>query len=814
MPLTSENALEMVRGLDFHLYHAKSSNESLLIHSFSVYSLLDQALRFSQTYSAPEKELMRWAALLHDYGKTAPAWQKAKHGRHRITLGDTKYEELRRILVDGIKRHSDGLLVPADIEDILFIIEFHHGSGRAASTPARNRMKDVVSECDRAVSQSRISEDLIRTLNAVIDTVRYRLFTIELIEHPISPLVIGAFDYVLSETGRIWPLLYSPTSTLHVAELAENKVQLPSLDEVNRFLNSQIGVSQGVLRLDGGNSRIFTEERSFLELASDPDRFVSEATAYANNYCARKRKAAEKNPGAWSDEQEEVYLYGRVCGITYNTILDLCKAPNELYPRACLKAGGRHGPVTVQSLELLGLRKKAVNYESTLREVLARVAPLIKEKTNASAEPSKVSAKETELPLRYEVRDLLVPDSSVYPPVKPLDPKLEARRDYERYWNKEPLQVCPTCNHFSQGNVSAAAFPQLSPLGGTVEVFYTTHMRLVKKEGPQKRGVSFCDWCSKWWELMAADREGQRHLYHFCVMPHHLFARLDWHEILQPEETDEFVELGAPGTIPSNDGSPSGVYPHIAMLHLRGQDREALLQELVARQERGESQIVDRLYLHGLRGTVITTNPSPSRYLLTCGSVCIATSDWPLLRRPLRLLNSRKRPYASAIRALQQSPYAFGTFLADGSIAVTKKWEKKIKEMVNELSEKTGLSFLTDIWIGGKDRIDGAGKVIRGMNETLRRLKGKEDEASLIDAMVAKGLHLALSTRHGYFRSKENRPSKETALRQAAQKLFGYKDQTYRRTELVRAMIYTLGYFSKPEDKPEVPAPNAPSAQL
>ena len=53
MSLTSEDALNIIKGLDFHLYHAKSSSESLLIHSFSVYRLIDEILRFSQTYSEP-----------------------------------------------------------------------------------------------------------------------------------------------------------------------------------------------------------------------------------------------------------------------------------------------------------------------------------------------------------------------------------------------------------------------------------------------------------------------------------------------------------------------------------------------------------------------------------------------------------------------------------------------------------------------------------------------------------------------------------------------------------------------------------------
>jgi hypothetical protein len=212
---------------------------------------------------------------------------------------------------------------------------------------------------------------------------------------------------------------------------------------------------------------------------------------------------------------------------------------------------------------------------------------------------------------------------------------------------------------------------------------------------------------------------------------------------------------------------------------------------------------VDRLYAYGLKGAVIVSNPVGSGHLLTCGSISIDAAEWPILRDPLRLLNSARRPYARAIAALQRSEYAFGTFLAEGSI---KGPEKEVEKMVQELAEKTGLAFLRDIWIGPKNRVDNAGKVIRGMNETLRRLKDGEDSASLVDAMVGKGLHLAMSTREGRFRPAESRDREERALRLAAEKMLVYRDQTYRRTELVRAMIYTLAYFSRPEAEPQTAA--------
>jgi hypothetical protein len=90
MTLMPNDALHFLHECEFHLYHAKSWNESLFIHSFSAYSLVHNVLPFTQVYAESDKEVMRWAALLHDYGKTSANWQKAGDVPADSTAGSSK----------------------------------------------------------------------------------------------------------------------------------------------------------------------------------------------------------------------------------------------------------------------------------------------------------------------------------------------------------------------------------------------------------------------------------------------------------------------------------------------------------------------------------------------------------------------------------------------------------------------------------------------------------------------------------------------------------------------------------------------------
>ncbi len=780
MPLSKQQALLLLQKWHFNEYYAKSDHESLLIHSFNVFALIDALMQFSTIFSEADKSKMQWAALLHDYGKLRLNWQKKLRGPHKIKLDEKEYEELKILLRKTTPDFAPESANEDSIADILYVIENHHDTDILTSTPTRNQMTQFVSTCDVAVSLDRPLSELIHLLNPLIDTVDYKLFAVELIEHPISPFVAGAFDYIYSETGEIHPILYSPTGTLFICK---KNATLPSLDEVNNFFNEQAGIQGEPFNYDNSIHRVYTNSQDYLGLARNVDKFID----MVKNQVSRRLQQYQKRTG-WTNSDERVYLYGRICGGTYQALKKLCNIPDNEKANLCLAAGAQFCEGTVRDLENKGYRKtdKPETYEQTLRRILQDLQPYIITTLQRGLSGDDINQGKTG---SYDIQDLLVRDTSVFPSLaeKEFDPKEDAKKDYEKYMEKHPLKECPICHNFPQGNVSAAQFPNNSPLGGTVEVFYTKFMRLLKKEvyQEQTRGISPCIWCTLWWNLISGN---EKCLFHLCVQPHHVFTRLDWREILMPQIGTPLVELG------DSTVSESGVYPHIAMLAIPGRNHGSFIKDLVANENRGENQVLERLYQYGLTSSAVIFNPAKSHHLLTCGSLKIDKDEWNTLRLILRNIipDRDNHRYTFAVRAIQRHVYAWGRLIYTRIV-------REEKNMINELGKQTGLSFLSDIWIGGsdKEKVTNAEKLIRGMNETLRRLKDKEDDATLTDAMVAKGLHIAMSTREWKYRKVENQPKEEAALRQIAKKLYDYRNQAWKRTELVRAMVYTLGYFTK-----------------
>ncbi len=767
MGLTKNDAILLLKKWNFNKYYAKSNRESLFIHSFNVFSLIDNLMPYTSIYSDSEKEKMRWAALLHDFGKTTPQWKKELKGGHKVKPGSKEFETVQNILKENLPIYT-----PTDIDDIMYMIMNHHGVDAETVTSKRQQMAQILSVCDNVVSQNRPLHSLIETLNPIISIDRYRLFSLELIEHPISPFVIGAFDYIYAENGIV-PILYSPTATLFIAPV---DYQLPAVDDVNAFLNDVLsGKSDVCFKYDNGNTRVYTNGRDYLHMVSNPKLFVEKVKDQVTQILPRLKKSPSF--------QEEVYLYGRVCGGTYNALKNLCKVSDSEMPQLVLAAGGWHCKATVEDLRLKGYKEQGTFDKSLLKIVNDFQSHIEREILSGASE------KEDAANMRYNIKTLMAFDTAINSSGSEFDIKKDAEGDYAKYFESRnnPFSTCPICHKFEQGNASAKQFPA-SPLGGTVEVFYTGPMGRLKKEGEGGKGVSPCEWCTLWWNMISTNRDdGNRYFYHLCVIPHHAFARLDWREILQPEEGLPLVELGSPDTLGSK------ITPHIAVLALKGNDRNSFLKDLTGNQNLGENQILDRIFQHGLTSITVVTNPSVSHHLLTCGSIKIDIEEWEFLRLPLRYAKSG---HVQVVRALQHHRYAWGKLLANGTIGGDKKVTEKL---VNDLTEKTGLLFLKEIKIEGKDRIASAERVIRRMNETLRKLKdSKEDKSVIVDSMVALGLKTVMSTREGRFYGEENQNKEIEALRLIAQKLYEYKDQMAKRSELVRSMSYSMGYLNIP----------------
>lgn len=745
------DSIAFLRTVGFNKYNAKSNGESLLIHSYNTYFIVQKISKYIAGLSTNDIIKIELASLLHDYGKTYSEFQRRLHGPHKLKDGDIPL--IRNILSNEVPGLDN-----TDIDDIIYIIQNHHNVNLDKADSKRGRLTRIVSVCDTIVSNENLSQEIINSLYALIDSVDYDIFTVELTEHPISSYAIGAFDYIYARNG-IEPILFSKNGTLFIKKKEQ---KLPKIEDVNKFLNLQIDSvmlgSGGVIDFDRTNNRIYDNPENFLKLASQPDKFVEEAIQKINRRLASyKRYQKEK----WTEDSKKVYLYGRVCGWIHDSIIELCNISEERVPKG---GGGFADKSTVQFIEEKYGKDKS--YTVIIRTILEKFSRDIQKALK---------------PGNYDIKDLLIKDSSVINPDK-IDIQKEAKTYYDKYWEKNPTKVCRVCHIFDQTTTTAALFPN-SELGGKTDVFYTDLMR---RSPELKEGGGICKWCLLWFALFKS-KTGNR-IYKLCVQPHGVFGRINWDDIF---EADQIISIGNP--------REWYVYPHVAVTGLSGQNYSAFISKVVHSNGNGCS-ILDKLYENGLRGKVISTLIEPSIKLFECGGATIDASKYDILKVALKNVKASRKSnnFSLVVRAFNQKDNFGRDFLyAWGSLIKTNKL-KEDKNMIKELGEKTGLSFLGAIWIGGirDTKTSNADKVVRRVNETLRKLKDTENKDVVIDAMVAIGLKVAMSTRDFKTWQDERKQAEIDAFRKMAEKLYEYKDNSAQRTELVRSMAYYLAYIS------------------
>lgn len=737
------NPILFLRNVGFHKYNAKSDGESLLIHSYNTYFLANKiAERYITGLTLDDIAKIEIASLLHDYGKTYSEFQKKLHGPHKLKDVDIPFvKEIIAREINGLKE--------SDFEDIIYIIQNHHNVDLEKVNSNLGRLTRIVSICDTVVSNKELNQDIIYSLNGLVDSVDYELVAVELINHPISSYLIGVFDYVYKLKG-IEPILFTKNGTLFIKKKDQ---PLPSLPEVNPYLNMRVTSltfeGGSVIKLNNTNNRIYTNPKNFLTLASQPDKFIEEVTQEVVQRLAGFKKYQKEK---WTEEVEKIYLYGRVCGWIHDSIIDLCNTKGEkLVPKG---GGGFADKTTAEFIEKNYGEGKS--YAIIVRSILEKYQSCIKE-----------SLKDE----NYNIGELLINDSLLNSSLQ-LDVQKEAENDYDKYWKREPTNVCRVCHTFEQTITTAALFPN-SELGGKTDVFYTDLMR---RSPELKEGGGICKWCLLWFMLLKI-KTGNR-MYKLCILPQGVFGRIDWDDIFDP---DQIIMIG--------NAREEYLYPHVAITGLSGQTYSSFISRIVKSNGNGNS-ILQKLYENGLRGRVISTLIEPSNRLFECGGVSIDSVEYDLLKTPLENVN--RDNFSLVVRSMKYNPYSWGRLIK------TKKL-KEDRNLIKELGEKTGLSFLDAVWIGGfgDARTSNAEKVVRRMNETLRKLKDSESKEEIIDAMVALGLKVAISTRDFKTWQDERKQAEIEALRKMAEKLYEYKDDSSKRTELVRSMAYYLAYVSK-----------------
>ncbi len=301
-----------------------------------------------------------------------------------------------------------------------------------------------------------------------------------------------------------------------------------------------------------------------------------------------------------------------------------------------------------------------------------------------------------------------------------------------------------------------------------------------------KEGGGICKWCLLWFVLLK-NKTGNN-MYKLCILPHGVFGRIDWDDIFEP---GEIIRIGV---------GENYLYPHVAITGLSGRNYGSFISQVVKREKNNES-VLQKIYENGLRSKVISTLIESSTRLFDCGGVNITANEYDLLKVVLENVKTTKsrNNYSLVVRAMKHKdgegnifPYAWGSLIKTNKLLENGA-------MIRELGEKSGLGFLNAIWIGGSgdSRVSNTDKVVRRVNETLRKLKDSESKDALIDEMVAMGLKVAISTRNFKTWQDERKTAEIEAFRKMAEKLYDYKDDSSRRTELVRSMAYYLAYVSK-----------------
>ncbi|MEM0466078.1 MAG: HD domain-containing protein [Candidatus Thermoplasmatota archaeon] len=756
--------ISILKNVNFHKYNAKSNGESLLIHSYNTYFLTNKIATYITGISEEDRIKIKIASLLHDYGKTSAEFQRKLRGPHKLRSEDIP--RIKEIITENIYDIKE-----SDVEDIIYIIQNHHSIDLNKATNNRQRLTRIISICDNVVSNEDLTDEIIYSLNTLIDSTEYEFITVELMEHPISSYLIGAFDFVYKKNG-IEPILFVKNGTLFIKKKNQS---LPPLSEINKKINEKITSltfeGQGTIKLDNTNNRIYTNPEHFLKLASHVDKFLEEVTQEVDRRLANFKKYQKER---WNERVEKIYLYGRVCGWIHDSIIELCKIKNEEpIPK------NRGGFADKNSVKFIEKKYgKGKSFTVITRSILERYQLQIKNSLKDGG---------------YDIKDLLITNSPPENPVH-IDIQTEAKNDYEKYWQKNPINVCRICHTFKQTSTTAALFPA-SELGGTTDVFYTDIMR---RSPELKQGGGICRWCLLWFTLMK-NKTGNK-MYKLCVLPHGVFGRIDWDDIFEPEQ---IIRIGNP--------REEYFYPHVAIYGLSGQTYSSFISQVMKNNGEGNS-ILQNLYENGLRSKVISTLVEPSTKLLDCGGVSIDSTiesyesdqirrkcecrnktltEYDLLK--IALENVRKsNDFSFVVRSIKFNPYSWG------SLIKTKKLKEDVR-MIKELGEKTGLSFLDAIWIDGlgEIRVSNAEKTVRRMNETLRKLKDSEGKNEIIDAMIALGIKVAISTRNFKTWQDERKQTEIEAFRKIAEKLYEYKDDSAKRTELVRSMAYYLAYVSK-----------------
>lgn len=773
-----------LRYLGFHKILGKSMPpQTLYWHCLNTYYCTETISELLPVkLNEAERRILRWAALLHDAGKSIESWAKRGYGPHIPT------EDIRKKLMGLLEDDELTMGYAPSGEDekeiIIELITEHHTRKKLSNVDTERIMK-IVKLADKITSKTRIDTALVNEVHAFLQP-SYRPVVLSAEEHPISYYALSCADIQAEKNGAKILL----TNKLQSLYLVKETV------DINDFKQKVItAVKAELSQLSEGSN---TLSRIYTWVSAGP---IKDLDAFLRRLHSNKEKIREEMIEALKSKERQ---------LAKNIKKGLAADERELW----------FGPIRL----LLDMSKRAksatlLGTDITLKSLKSPGSP-VPNKEIAQKVAERMGCSD---PYEFidKVLDLIEENTS-----SPQETYLVLDIFH---WNDETLDITGVAKdaylHYRNTQWNSKSRKRMIN-----KYCFSCKRRPPTREAPtinvptdtwtssiaEKRKVYVCDLCyTAQAYILPKIAKGR---FHIDATPAYNQARIDW----------EFIFWDG---LVSDQFRPSWVSSHYVVLDLRADTPNNAIVNALGYSiefEHGTSKeyrsFADLLYLQGLHGTIGSGPQHPGKNMLTGCGIRIDFGDWEKYGSAMKMLSKthpqKVFPAHQIWRKLTQPGWAWGTLLTirhrRGKI---KGYHiKDVQELIKMKSVEEDGTILEEVrkiplHVANRDeRFKTAETVFRRMDRATKTAAKHTVEYGSTDAEIIQRIaelgkkqlraRIIKNSKSGSWMISDERLAEvEDALTDVAKELWRLRNSHNARNDFINAAIMALAYNPKKEEE-------------